>query len=175
MQVHRIPARARLPIALAAVVLAALAAVAAEGSPALRKGRVEWVADGDTITVRLEETKEKVRLVGIDTPELDDANPWWRALAERARDHAKSRLLGKTVVLEPDALSADRDKYGRLLRYVILDGADVNEEMIREGYARAYTRFAFERAARYKEAEKAARAAKIGRWAPREGERRGGS
>lgn len=160
---------------LAALIVAGLAAAAWGASPALRKGRVEWVADGDTITVRIGETKEKVRLVGIDTPELDDANPWWRALAERARDHAKSRLLGRTVVLEPDPVGADRDKYGRLLRYVVLDGKDVNEEMIREGYARAYTRFAFERSARYKEAEKAARAAKIGRWTPREGERRGGS
>ncbi len=165
---------ARRPIALAVVALAAAAAVAvlaaaASGdAPALQKGRVEWVSDGDTITVRIGETKEKVRMVGIDTPELDDANPWWRALAERARDHARSRLLGRTVVLEPDAIGADRDKYGRLLRYVILDGEDVNEEMIREGYARAYTRFAFGRATRYREAEKAARAAKIGRWTPRE-------
>jgi micrococcal nuclease len=159
----------RMSIARGAVGLAlALAAglsAAAEPARPVQKGRVEWVSDGDTITVRLGEGKEKVRLVGIDTPELDDANPFWRNLAIEARDYAKSRLLDRTVVLEPDPVTADRDKYDRLLRYVALDGKDFNEEMVRKGYARVYTRFPFARLTQYKAAEKAAREAKAGRWA----------
>jgi len=162
-----------LVLALATAALAASLAVGAEQAVRpVQKGRVEWVSDGDTITVRLGEGKEKVRLVGIDTPELDDANPFWRNLAAEARDYAKARLLGRTVVLEPDSVTSDRDRYDRLLRYVVLDGQDFNEEMVRKGYARVYTRFRFERTTRYKAAEKEAREEKRGRWAARSAEPR---
>ncbi len=142
-----------------------LVVAAAAGSARVETGRVVWVADGDTITVRIGAAKEKIRLVGIDTPELDDARPAWRDLAYQARDYARSRLLGRTVALEPDPLCRNRDKYGRLLRYVALDdGTDVNEEMIRRGYARVFTRFPFARTKRYESVEDDARKARRGRW-----------
>ena len=135
-------------------------------APQVESGRVVWVADGDTITVRISGAKEKVRLVGIDTPELDDTRPAWQALAHEARAHVRARLRGRTVALERNPLGDDRDKFGRLLRYVVLDdGTDIGEEMIREGYARAYTRFPFSRRAKYEAAEREARNAGRGRWA----------
>jgi micrococcal nuclease len=152
---------------LAGAGIVLLLSSASLASTRVETGRVVWVSDGDTITVRLEGVKEKVRLIGIDTPELKDERHAWRDLAYDARAFARTRLLGKTVALESDRLCSNRDKYGRLLRYVVLDdGTDFNEEMIREGYARDYTRFAFTRADRYKAEEKKARAAGRGRWGP---------
>jgi len=152
---------------LAGAGIALLLSSVSLASTRVETGRVVWISDGDTITVRLEGVKEKVRLIGIDTPELKDDRHAWRDLAYDARAFARTRLLGKTVALERDRLCSNRDKYGRLLRYVVLDdGTDFNEEMIREGYARAYTRFPFTRADRYKAVEKKARAAGRGRWGP---------
>ncbi|MBZ5639871.1 MAG: thermonuclease family protein [Acidobacteriia bacterium] len=140
-------------------------AVAVRAAGRVETGRVVWVSDGDTITVRIGEVKEKVRLIGIDTPELDDARHAWRDVAYQAREYARSRLLGRTVTLERDPLCANRDRYGRLLRYVALDdGTDVNEEMIRRGFARAYTRFKFVRTKRYESVEDEARKVRRGRW-----------
>jgi micrococcal nuclease len=156
-------------LALAGLALAATAALAAR----VETGRVVWVTDGDTITVRISGAKEKVRLVGIDTPELDDVRDAWNRLAHDARAHLSKRLRGRTVALERDPESRNRDKFDRLLRYVVLDdGTDVGEEMVREGYARVYTRFPFARRARYDAAEREAKAAGRGRWAlpsPRSG------
>jgi micrococcal nuclease len=152
---------------LAGAGIALLLSSASLASTRVETGRVVWVSDGDTVTVRLEGVKEKVRLIGIDTPELKDERHAWRDLAYDARAFARTRLLGKTVALERDRLCSNRDKYGRLLRYVVLDdGTDFNEELIREGFARAYTRFAFTREDRYRAAEKQARAAGRGRWGP---------
>jgi len=139
-------------VAVVAVVAGISCTPAAE--PSLRKGRVVWVHDGDTVTVRLGDRKEKVRLIGIDTPELNDRRPEWRERAHQAKDYAIARLKGKTVVLEADPIVDDRDKYGRLLRYVVLlDGTNFNEEMVRKGYARVYRRFPFSLSERFLEAE----------------------
>lgn len=144
------------------LILFAIAGAAAGDESA----RVVWVSDGDTITVRIGSVKEKVRLIGIDTPELGDARHWWRDLAFEARDYARKRVKGRTVTLTRDPAVDDRDKYGRLLRYVILDdGTNFNEEMIRRGYAAAYTRFRFSLASRFKATEKEARRERLGRWA----------
>jgi len=139
----------------------------AAAAAAVETGEVVAVADGDTITVRIGPVKEKIRLIGIDTPELKDTRPAWRRLAFEAGGFVRERLLGRTVTLDADPLCANRDKYGRLLRYVALaDGTDLNDELIRRGYARAYTRFPCTRAGRYKAAEREARTAGRGRWAP---------
>ena len=150
---------------LTGVCLVLLVAVAGASAARAESGRVVRVGDGDTITVRLGAVEEKVRLIGIDTPELDDPRHDWRHLAYRAREYARSRLAGRTVVLTSDPLCRNRDKYGRLLRYVaVADGTDVNEEMIRTGYARAFTRFRFTRMERYESAEEDARKSGRGRW-----------
>jgi micrococcal nuclease len=113
------------------------------GTPRLEKVRVVSVHDGDTITISLDGRSEKVRLVGIDTPELRDERAEYRREAEAARDFARSALKGKTVTLEADRRQGDRDGYARLLRYVILgDGTNstrVGPERVRE----VYDRFAF--------------------------------
>ena len=132
--------------------------------------RVVAVHDGDTITVRVDGHEEKVRLVGIDAPELNDERQAYRDEGYRARDHARSRLGGETVTLEPEPRQGDRDRYGRLLRYVILrDGTNFNEEMVRQGYAHVYDRFEFSLKGRFKTAETEAKRERRGVWLLRPG------
>jgi micrococcal nuclease len=138
-------------------------------SPAVRarvdSARVVAVHDGDTITVRVGDRSEKVRLVGIDAPELNDERADYQQVAVEARDAARTLLKGKTVTLETDPRQGDRDKYQRLLRYVILgDGTNANEWLVRHGFARVYNRFEFVEKGRFKEDEAEAKREKLGIW-----------
>jgi Micrococcal nuclease (thermonuclease) homologs len=107
--------------------------VCSAAEPALEKARVTWIVDGDTISVRIGDRKESVRLLGVDSPEPNDRRDDYKQAAYDARDHLIETLKGRTVVLESDPLADDRDKHGRLLRYVVLDGKDVNLALVREG------------------------------------------
>jgi len=132
--------------------------------------RVVAVHDGDTITVRVDGRAEKVRLVGIDAPELQDERQDYRDAAYAARNYARSRLGGETVTLETEPRQGDRDRYARLLRYVILDdGTNVNEDLVRKGYARVYDRFNFTMKPRFKAAESEAKREQLGVWKLRPG------
>ena len=74
--------------------------------------------------------------------------------AYAAKSYARTLMAGETVTLDPEPRQGDRDKYGRLLRYVILDdGTNVNEAMVRRGYAHVYDRFNFTLKPRFKLAE----------------------
>jgi micrococcal nuclease len=126
------------------------------------------VTDGDTIHVRYHGEDERVRLIGIDTPEVS----WYGGHAEcygaEAGLYARRRLDGKTVRLEFDVNL--RDRYGRLLAYVYLGTELFNLTLVREGYATADpvppdTRLA----STFEQAEGAARAAGKGLWAACEG------
>jgi micrococcal nuclease len=145
------------------VLQAILLAAALAASPT--QAKVVAVHDGDTITVRIEGRSEKVRLVGIDSPELDDERSDYRQEGYAARDFARSKLAGETVTLEAEPHQGDRDRYGRLLRYVILgDGSDFNETMVRTGHAHVCDRFSFTKKAAYKSVEAEAKREKRGVW-----------
>ncbi len=127
---------------LVLALLAALAAVApgvvrdelAAGGGEAVVGRVVRVVDGDTIHVRLPTGRERVRYLGVDTPEVRGGAECWgrRATAANAR-----LVAGRHVRLRTDV--ERRDRYGRLLAYVerVADGLDVNAELVRRGHARA--------------------------------------
>ncbi|SFQ12832.1 micrococcal nuclease [Parafilimonas terrae] len=106
--------------------------------------KVTRVIDGDTFET---ETGEKVRLVGINAPEIRDI------FGEEAKQHLISLIENKTVDLEADHISSDRDRYGRLLRYVILNNTDINKQMVLDGYAFAYLKYHFDKEEEYKQAE----------------------
>lgn len=89
-------------------------------------GIVSRVIDGDTFDL---ETGERVRLIGIDAPERGE--PFY----EESRDSLVDLVEGIGVVLTKD--ESDTDIYGRSLRYVVSGNIDVNEEMLRRGFARA--------------------------------------
>lgn len=100
-------------------------------------GPVVRVIDGDTIEIELAGETERVRYIGIDTPEMDDRRPGLRDLARSAR-RANERLVGdRRVRLELDV--EKRDPYGRLLAYVWVGDTLVNEELVRLGHADTYT------------------------------------
>lgn len=127
--------------------------------------RVVSIQDGDTITVTTAGRTEKVRLVGIDTPEMEDVRPEFREAAKAAKEFARALLAAESVTLERDTHQADRDKYGRLLRYVILaDKTNVNEVLVCKGYARVYDRFSFALKPQFKQCEADARRQHLGVW-----------
>lgn len=119
------------------------------------------VIDGDTIDVAVPGRTERVRLIGIDTPEVGDCH------AKQATAKLASLILGKRVRLEADRSQGSRDRYGRLLRYVrmVPHGTNVNERLVAGGYAREYTYDdPYRHQAAFKAAERAARAAGKGLW-----------
>jgi micrococcal nuclease len=110
--------------------------------------RVERVVDGDTLRL---ENGERVRLIGIDTPEMHESDKLYRdsqktgqdvkviqALGQRAYNFTRDLVEGKRVRLEFDV--EKRDKYQRLLAYIYLkDGTFVNAEIVKHGYASLMT------------------------------------
>jgi micrococcal nuclease len=94
---------------------------------------VKRVVDGDTFVLK---TGEKIRLIGVDTPEYDLKNHQIRFYGKEASEYSKKLLLGQTVRLEPDVKK--KDKYNRFLAYVYLkNGTFVNLHLVEEGYAKA--------------------------------------
>lgn len=128
------------------------------GAPALEEGRVTAVYDGDTVLVSFASSTERVRYLGVDTPEAGDC------YADEATRRNEELVLGKEVVLEADV--SERDRYGRLLRYVSAAGVPVGETLVREGYGRVIAIPPnTSRYGRFKEAEREARAYERGLWA----------
>lgn len=125
------------------------------------------VVDGDTLSVNIDGKKETLRLIGINTPETVDPRKPVQCFGKEASDKAKELLTGKKVRLESDPTQGDRDKYNRLLRYVILeDGTNFNQLMIEEGYAYEYTyEKPYEYSFGFKIAERKARESGKGLWA----------
>jgi micrococcal nuclease len=131
------------------------------------EGKVVYVTDGDTIKVMLGGIAQAVRLVGVDTPETKDPRRPVQCFGKEASERTASMLLGKIVRLEYDPVAGDRDKYGRLLRYVFLDDINVSRQLIFDGYAHEYTYEAqlYKYRDDFMAAEKDARENKRGLWA----------
>ncbi|MDR2796044.1 MAG: thermonuclease family protein [Spirochaetaceae bacterium] len=133
-------------------------------------GKVSRHIDGDTVHITLENPPagfnrvEKIRMIGVDTPETVHPSKGVEYFGREASDFTKNALLGRDVYI---ALDWDtRDKYGRLLAYIyLLDGSCHNAELIKQGYAHAYTRFPFQFLEEFRTLEREARAAGAGLWA----------
>jgi len=138
----------------------------ATGSGATDLVEILRVIDGDTIEVEMAvsstgaQNKERLRYIGMDTPEI--VKPVG-CFGEEAAAKNKELVEGKTVRLEKDV--SERDKYGRLLRYVWVGDTMVNLELVKEGYATAWTYPPdVKYSAEFTAAEKQAREAKLGLW-----------
>lgn len=122
---------------------------AAEPSPYVRSvfdkmAIVAEVIDGDTLRLN---TGEKVRLIGMDTPEIHHPKKPVQCFGEEAKNITKNLVEGKSVRLEKDV--SNKDKYGRLLRFVYVENSAktnlasgeifLNEYLLKEGYARILT------------------------------------
>ena len=99
---------------------------------------VQRVSDGDTFVATVRGRRERVRVIGVDTPESVAPNQPDEPFGEEASDFAKHYLDGETVRLAGDA--EPRDRYGRMLAYVWLeDGTFWNALLVAEGYAQQLT------------------------------------
>ncbi|HTZ18995.1 MAG TPA: thermonuclease family protein [Dissulfurispiraceae bacterium] len=126
------------------------------------------VLDGDTVSIKVKSFAgfplkiERVRLIGIDAPELGQ-DPWGR----KAKRHLKKLISESGWIVNVEFDAEQRDKYGRLLGYLWNrnKGTLINERMIEEGYAVLYT---FPPNVRYVdrfiEAQKRARSKDLGIW-----------
>lgn len=100
-------------------------------------GVVRWVVDGDTVDITIDGTEERVRLLGIDTPETKVPDTPAECFGPEAAARTAQLLpVGTRVRLERDIVG--RDDYGRLLAYVyrLDDETFINESLVREGFAR---------------------------------------
>lgn len=138
----------------------ALTAPATSGSadagavaPTVLEGRVVGITDGDTLTLLVDEEQVRVRLAQIDAPE--SGQPYGRAAKQALSELAFGRDARVEVV--------DVDRYGRTVGEVVVDGRNVNQQLVREGHAWAYTKYS--RSLEIIELENQARAAGRGLWA----------
>jgi micrococcal nuclease len=129
---------------------------------------VTKVVDGDTLEADCQGVLAKIRLIGVDTPEVVDPRKTVQCFGREASDFAKKTLSGQSVRLEADPSQGDTDKYGRQLRYVYLaDGRLFNWLLISEGYAFEYTyNIPYREQASFKTAQKEARLTERGLWVP---------
>lgn len=130
---------------------------------------VERVVDGDTLVINIDGVSEKVRLIGVDTPESVHPDSSKNVeYGKVASEYTKNTLENKSVTLELDV--QERDKYGRLLAYIYSDGEMFNLKLIREGHAKVAT---FPPNVKYTEdftaAQEEARKEGIGLWSYVEG------
>jgi micrococcal nuclease len=134
-----------------------------ENSREFVDAKVVRVVDGDTVVVRYERREERIRLIGVDTPETVHPNKPIEAYGEEAKEYTKKKLEEKDIQIEFDV--QERDRYGRLLGYIWLDGLLFNDELLRMGYARVAT---FPPNVKYvetfKETERNAREKQVGLW-----------
>lgn len=122
--------------------------------------------DGDTIIVDMNGTQETIRFIGVDTPETHKPKTPVQCYGPEASTYTKRLIGGQRVRLQADPLNTNRDRYGRLLRYVYLpDGTLVEQKLISEGYGFAYTYFPFSKADEFKTLEQQAKTQSKGLWA----------
>jgi micrococcal nuclease len=140
--------------------------------------RVTDVVDGDTVDVRFPDgTEDRVRLVGVDTPEVHVAvdpqefgvantpagRACLRAAGHDASNYTAARVGGRSVTLEYDPNTDRRGGYDRLLAYVVVGNVSLNYDLVATGHAKVYDTDFTERA-RYERAAEAARANATGVW-----------
>jgi micrococcal nuclease len=106
-----------------------------QGEGPVQEAVVAHVVDGDTVVLH---NGQKVRLLGIDAPEMEREGQPADFLAHKAKRFLAELVEGKRVRLEYDKLRYDR--YGRTLAYLfLLDGTNLSREMVRQGLAHVYT------------------------------------
>jgi micrococcal nuclease len=104
------------------------------------KALITAVYDGDTVTADVDlgfymiQKKVKIRLYGIDTPELRDKNPELKLAAQNSRDELKKQVLNQEVTLK----SYGKGKYGRWLCEIFVGDTNINQWLIEKGFAKPY-------------------------------------
>ena len=142
-------------------------APAASSAPSDELVLVERVVDGDTLVIS---GGDRVRLIGVDTPETHHPTKPVQPFGPEAYAFTRGKVEGKRVQLKFDP-GETKDRYGRTLAYVYVDGEFLNELLIRHGLARALTNYPFSSDMKqvFRSAEVRAKAESRGIWSsPRE-------
>ena len=121
---------------------------------------VTRVFDGDTLLLERDGSEEKLRLIGVDTPEIGEC------YYEESSNYLEDLVQDLAVEVELDDSQGERDRFDRLLGYLWVDGKLVNNEMVRLGFGYEYT-YADEYRHRdlFVQSEKSARDSSLGLWA----------
>jgi micrococcal nuclease len=106
-------------------------------APAAVGGTVVRIVDGDTIHVRIGGRLERVRYIGVNTPEVHHPTKGEEPGGREAAEVNRRLVTGQAVRLELDV--QERDRYGRLLAYVWVGNVMINAELVRLGYAQVMT------------------------------------
>jgi len=153
------------PRASAVLALSLLLGILLASAARDETGTVVRVVDGDTLVVGIGGRADKVRLIGVNAPESVDPRRPVQVYGKEASEFTRRLAEGKKVTLLREAGTADRDRYGRLLRYVVLpDGTLLNGEIVRQGYGHAYLRYPFARMEEFRALERQARKRGLGLW-----------
>lgn len=129
-----------------------LAATSLQSGAETLTGRVVGVTDGDTLTLLQNRQQTRIRLAEIDTPEKK------QPYGQKAKQALSDLVFGQTV----DVIVVDTDRYGRTIGKVLVDGLDVNRQLVRDGMAWVYRRY--NRDPTLLQVEADARAARRGLW-----------
>lgn len=117
-------------------------------------GKVVSIHDGDTITVLQGKQQIKVRLYGIDAPELK------QPYGKKSKQFLANLIAGEVVEVEENG----KDRYKRTIGTIYLNGADINAQMVENGYAWAYRKFS----KKYTPQESQAKKQGLGLWRDKE-------
>jgi micrococcal nuclease len=134
--------------------------------PAESLAQVVRIIDGDTIEVQKNNKTERVRLIGVDTPETKHPERGVECFGPESTEFTRKLVSGKTVRLKADTISANKDRYNRLLRYVYVEPTNehLNAKLIETGHSIAYTRFDFEKKNEFVQLEQRAKNQALGLW-----------
>ena len=133
--------------------------------PPAESAQVIAVVDGDTIDVQTADGEARVRLIGLDTPEINRDDGQDDCYAQEARDALNDLIYGKTVQLRADPTQDNVDSYGRMLRHIYIDGQSAAVVLLETGAAHEYTYdAAYIGQAEHRDAEHAAQADQLGMW-----------
>ncbi len=120
------------------------------------------VIDGDSFVVLMNNELKEIRLLGINTPEIDNPR---QCYGLEAKQKSEDLLIGQSVFLLPDLKNTDKDIYGRSLRYAYLkDNTQVNALLLKSGFARFYDNFPLAYSQYYAKLEQEAQKNKVGLW-----------
>ncbi|MEO8785061.1 MAG: thermonuclease family protein [Candidatus Saccharimonadales bacterium] len=127
--------------------------------------RVSQFIDGDTFAVKMNGATEKIRFIGVDTPETHDPRKAVQCFGKAASNFTQHIIGKQPIRLQADSLNTNRDRYNRLLRYVYLpNGTLLNAELIKQGYGFAYTSFPFSKRVEFRRLQTEAQQSKKGLW-----------
>lgn len=125
---------------------------------------IKTFVDGDTVIVDMGGVDETIRFIGVDTPETHKPNTPVQCYGPLAAAYTKQRIGSGRIRLVSDRLTTNRDRYNRLLRYVVLDdGTYLNQELVAKGYGFAYS-FPFAQLRTYADTMERARQNHQGLW-----------